>query len=79
MLEIFIDSLDENGLWVIQFADLLEMLNLKMYDQIIHEHLEYYHLKPLEFLLNKNKLKIIKIEKNNVNGSSYRIFVKKNF
>ena len=23
-------SLDENGLWVIQFADLLEMLNLKM-------------------------------------------------
>ncbi len=71
-------SLDENGLWVIQFADLLEMLNLKMYDQIIHEHLEYYHLKPLEFLLNKNKLKIIKIEKNNVNGSSYRIFVKKN-
>ena len=73
------NSLDDNGLWVIQFADLLEMLNLKMYDQIIHEHLEYYHLKPLEYLLKKNNLKIIKIEKNNVNGSSYRIFVKKDF
>ncbi len=70
--------LDDEGLWIVQFADLHEMLISNMYDQIIHEHLEYYHLKPLEYLFKKNNLKIVKIEKNNVNGSSYRLFIRKN-
>ena len=53
------------------------MLKLKMYDQIIHEHLEYYHLKPLEFLLNKNNLKIIKIQKTKLMGAVIEFLLKK--
>jgi len=71
-------SLKDDGLWIIQIADLHTMIKGIMYDQIIHEHLEFYHLKPLEYLFEKHNLKICKIEKNTINGSSYRIFVKKN-
>jgi hypothetical protein len=68
--------LDKDGIWIVQMADLPEMLKGNMFDQIIHEHLEYYHISPFKYLLEKHGLKIVDIEKNDINGSSYRFYVK---
>src|SRR5262249_20305633 len=43
---------------------------------ICHEHIEYYSLESLRFLFEGNGLEIFKIEENDVNGGSYRIFAR---
>lgn len=68
--------LHDDGVWVVQMADLPEMLEKAMFDQIIHEHLEYYHYAPFEYLLSLHNLKVVDVEKNNINGSSYRFYIK---
>ena len=45
---------------------------------ICHEHLEFYSYPSLKFLFEKNGFKIMRIEENEINGGSYRIFCKKN-
>lgn len=70
-------SLDNDGIWVVQMADLPEMLQKNMFDQIVHEHLEYYHIKPFKYLIENHGLKIVDMEKNSTNGSSYRFYVRK--
>tara|TARA_B100000427_G_scaffold43157_1_gene31639 strand:- start:764 stop:1348 length:585 start_codon:yes stop_codon:yes gene_type:complete len=44
---------------------------------ICHEHIEFYSLKSLKFLFEKNGLEIFKIEENDINGGSYRIYCRK--
>ena len=68
--------LDKEGVWIVQMADLPEMLKGNMFDQIIHEHLEYYHYRPFEYLVKKHGLKVVDVEKNKVNGSSYRFYIR---
>ena len=51
------------------------MLRLNSFDTICHEHLEYYSLSTLNFLIENNNLKIFKVTKNSINGGSIRCFV----
>jgi len=44
---------------------------------ICHEHIEFYSIKSLKYLFEKNGLEIFKIEENDINGGSYRIFCRK--
>jgi len=44
---------------------------------ICHEHIEFYSLKSLKFLFENNGLEIFKIEENQINGGSYRIYCRK--
>ena len=67
--------LADDGLWVIQFTDLLSMLKLSAFDNICHEHLEYYSLSVLDNFLAKWNLQIIDVEYNVVNGGSIRAYV----
>ncbi len=69
--------LDNDGLWIVQMADLPEMLKQNMFDNICHEHLCYYHIAPFEYLLHRHGLVLQDIEKNDINGSSYRFYVTK--
>ena len=69
--------LADDGIWIVQMADLPEMLQNNMYDQIVHEHLEYYHIEPFRYLVEQHGLKVVDIEKNLANGSSYRFSVRK--
>lgn len=71
------EALADDGLWIVQMADLPEMLRGNMYDQMVHEHLEYYHIRPFQYLLDRFGLKIVDMEKNDVNGGSYRFYVRK--
>tara|TARA_B100000787_G_C16196971_1_gene301647 strand:+ start:87 stop:1307 length:1221 start_codon:yes stop_codon:yes gene_type:complete len=72
------ESLDDDGVFIAQLMCLDSMIKTNDLGNICHEHLEFYSYPSLKFLFEKNGLKISKIEKNNINGGSYRIFCKKN-
>ncbi|PIN85054.1 MAG: hypothetical protein COV47_04210 [Candidatus Diapherotrites archaeon CG11_big_fil_rev_8_21_14_0_20_37_9] len=67
--------LDENGIWIIQMSYLHDMINQNAFDNICHEHLEYYSLFSLENLLKRHNLQVVDVEKNDVNGGSFRIYI----
>ncbi len=69
------DTLDKGGLWIIQMMYLPTMLEENIFDNICHEHLEYYSLLSLESLLSRHNLKAIDVELNDVNGGSYRTYI----
>ena len=72
------NSLDENGVFIAQLMCLNSMIKKNDLGNICHEHLEFYSYPSLKFLFEKNGFKIMKIEENEINGESYRIFCKKN-
>ncbi len=63
------------GIWVIQLTGFSHMLTNNSWDNICHEHLEYYTLKSLQYLLYKHHLRIVDLEENDVNGGSIRVYV----
>ena len=69
------DCLHSNGIWIIQMAYLIPMLKLNGFDNIGHEHLEYYSVKALNVLIEKHGLKIFHVEKNDVYGGSIRAYM----
>jgi hypothetical protein len=68
-------TLDPDGIWILELSYLPLMLNQNAFDTIVHEHLEYYDLFTIEFLLSKYELKVIDVQLNDMNGGSFRIFV----
>jgi NDP-4-keto-2,6-dideoxyhexose 3-C-methyltransferase len=68
--------LDENGVWIIQMNYLGLMLENNTFDNICHEHLEYYSVLSLSSLLDRHYLEAFDVELNDVNGGSFRIYVK---
>ena len=68
--------LDDDGVWVIQMSYLPSMLAQLAFDNICHEHLEYYSLLSVESLLERHGLEVADVELNDVNGGSFRLFVR---
>ncbi len=68
--------LDKNGVWIIQMNYLGLMIKNNTFDNISHEHLEYYSLLSLSNLLEKHEMEAFDVELNDVNGGSFRIYVK---
>lgn len=73
-----VKTLDDEGIWIIQMSYLPLMLEQLAFDNICHEHLEYYSLSSLKYLLDKHDLAIVDAEMNDVNGGSFRVYVRKN-
>jgi NDP-4-keto-2,6-dideoxyhexose 3-C-methyltransferase len=75
----FIDDvkklLNENGVIVIQQNYLVEMLRLNAFDNIVHEHLEYYSLLSLSNLLHRHGLEVFDVKLNSLNGGSFRTYI----
>src|SRR2546425_2106111 len=67
--------LSSDGIWVVQQNYLTTMLQKNGFDNIGHEHLEYYSLSTMERLLTKHGLDIFDVETNDVNGGSFRTYV----
>ena len=70
-------ALDENGVFIAQLMCLKSMIKKNDLGNICHEHLEYYSYKSLIYLFENNGFQIIKVEENDVNSGSYRIYCKK--
>ncbi|XOB40749.1 MAG: class I SAM-dependent methyltransferase [Candidatus Nealsonbacteria bacterium] len=68
--------LDKDGLFIIQMNYLVSMLERNAFDNIVHEHLEYYSLLALENLLKKYRLEVFDILLNDVNGGSIRAYIR---
>jgi len=67
--------LSQEGVFLLEFADLASIVKYKMFDTICHEHLEYYSSKVILNLCKKNKLRVFDIKKNDINGSSKQYYV----
>lgn len=71
------EILDKNGLFVIQQNYLVKMLENNAFDNVCHEHREYYSLYSLKNLLKKHNFEIFDVELNEINGGSIRTYIKK--
>lgn len=71
------ESLADDGLWVFEQSYMPSMLEVNAYDTICHEHLEYYGLRQVKWLLDRAGLNIIDVELNNVNGGSFSVMAAK--
>jgi SAM-dependent methyltransferase len=69
------NCLAPDGVWIVQQNYLGTMLEKNGFDNIGHEHLEYYSLSTMENLLSRHGLEIFDVETNDVNGGSFRTYV----
>jgi NDP-4-keto-2,6-dideoxyhexose 3-C-methyltransferase len=69
-------ALAEEGIFVAQLMCLQPMLKKNDVGNIVHEHLEYYSFESLRYLFENNGLEMFRIEENDINGGSYRIFAR---
>jgi len=67
--------LKEDGILVIQQNYLVGMLKQNAFDNIVHEHLEYYSLLSLNNLLKKHGLEVFDVKLRDLNGGSFRTYV----
>jgi len=71
------EALDKDGIWHFEQSYMPSMIKNTSYDTICHEHLEYYSLKSIMYILNKSNFKIVDIELNDINGGSFALTVAK--
>ena len=64
-----------NGVWYFEQSYLATMLSQNAYDTICHEHLEYYALKQIQWLMGRAGLRVVDVRLNDVNGGSFSVAV----
>ena len=74
--EDLVKILDDDGIIIIEQNYLATMLQNVAFDNIVHEHIEYYSLKSLEHLLNSHGLEVFDVEINSINGGAFRVYVR---
>ena len=71
------EILDDEGLLVIQQNYLVTMLENNAFDNICHEHREYYSLLSFNHLLERHGLEVFDMSQNEINGGSIRTYIRK--
>tara|TARA_B100000579_G_C22782590_1_gene830125 strand:+ start:85 stop:1332 length:1248 start_codon:yes stop_codon:yes gene_type:complete len=64
-----------HGIWVLEQSYLPEMISKLSFDTVCHEHLEYYSLFQINWIMKNVGLKIIDVDFNEVNGGSFAVTV----
>ena len=77
MAECMFKLLDKKGTIIIEVQYLLNTLKDLTFDNIYHEHFNYWSLTSLINFFKNFKIKIYKAEKINTHGGSLRIYLKK--
>lgn len=67
------EVLADDGVCVLEQSYLPAMLSRNAYDTICHEHLEYYAMRQIAWLSRRAGLKIVDVERNDVNGGSFAV------
>ena len=62
-----------NGIWTLELSYFPLLIKNLTYDQICHEHIAYYDLNTINNIFKKNKLKILDLRFNDINGGSIEI------
>lgn len=69
------EILHPRGVWHFEQSYLPLMLAANAYDTICHEHLEYYGLRQIEWMMDRTGLEIVDVETNSINGGSFAVTV----
>lgn len=67
--------LNIDGVFIIQQNYLVKMLTQNAFDNVVHEHLEYYSLISLQNLLKRYGLEVFDLELRDLNGGSFRTYI----
>ena len=78
MADCMIKLLGKNGTIIIEVQYLLNTLKDLTFDNIYHEHYNYWSLTSLNYFFNKLDAKIFRAERINTHGGSIRVYIKKN-
>jgi len=62
------------GIWIFEMSYMPMMLKMTSYDTICHEHLEFYSLAVIEYILKKSGMKVFNVTLNDINGGSLRCY-----
>lgn len=65
--------LHQDGIWVFEQSYLPSMVERMAYDTICHEHIEYYSLRQINWILRTANLRIVDVEFNDINGGSFSV------
>lgn len=68
-----VNVLCRDGIWMFEQSYLPLMLENVAYDTICHEHIEYYGLRQIDWLLNQSGMEVIDVELNDINGGSFAV------
>jgi SAM-dependent methyltransferase len=66
------------GIWIFEMSYMPTMLKMTSYDTICHEHLEFYSLAVIEYILKQSGLKVFNVTLNDINGGSLRCYATHN-
>jgi hypothetical protein len=70
-------SLDNKGIWCLEFPYWKTNMETLQFDQIYHEHVYFYLVEPLKRLFEKFGLEIIKAVKYPIHGGTLRLLISK--
>ena len=77
MSECFFSLLKKDGVLIIEVQYLLNTLSDCTFDNIYHEHVNYWSILSLKNFFKKQEAKLFKVEKINTHGGSIRVYVTK--
>ena len=69
--------LHDDGVFIVQMADLRQMVGNNAFDNICHEHLTYWSIAPFERLLYLHGMWIVSLAPNDINGGSICYVIRK--
>lgn len=72
-----IEVMKEDGVFISESHYLLRLIETLQYDTIYHEHLRYYSLHTLRFLLERHGLEIFHVKEIPTHGGSIRVYAAK--
>jgi hypothetical protein len=67
--------LDHDGFWCLEFPYWANSIKTLQFDQIYHEHIYYYNVKPLKQLFESKGLRIFDISEQEIHGGSLRLLI----
>ena len=74
IVEAILLLLDRDGVFISESHYLMSLLETCQYDTIYHEHLRYYSVHSLQYLLNAHGLDLIRVKRIPSHGGSVRVY-----
>jgi len=74
IVESMLVLLKDDGLFISESHYLISLIETLQYDTIYHEHLRYYSLTSLQYLLNKHGLEVVHAKRIPTHGGSIRVY-----
>ncbi len=68
------EILSRDGLWIFEQSYMPTMLKMNSFDTVCQEHLEYYSLHQIDWMLKHQGMRIIDVDFNDINGGSFRVY-----